>query len=159
EEGVSGMSGSVIRPRRTWMQRAGALILLGMALAVIMAMRGRLDSDPNWMFLKADAAFKAGRYVEAEETLRGLERLRGPAPVDGLLRGEMAQARGDSDRALAELAAVPDDHSVAPLARLRAGQIEIRRGRVRPAEAAFKASLKLFPTGVQPRKELVFIYN
>ena len=61
--------------------------------------------------------------------------------------------------ALAELAAIPDDHPLAPLARLRAGQIEIRRGRTRPAEAAFLAVLKLLPHAVQPHKELVYIYN
>ncbi len=48
---------------------------------------------------------------------------------------------------------------MAPLARLRAGQIEIRRGRTRPAEASLRASLKLFPRAVQPRKELVYLYN
>ena len=58
-----------------------------------------------------------------------------------------------------EFAAIPDDHPLAPLARLRTGQIQIRRGLTRPAEAAFLASLKLLPRGVQPRKELVFIYN
>jgi tetratricopeptide (TPR) repeat protein len=130
------------------------VVLTGIVLA-----RSRLDSDPNRVFLKADAAFKAGRYTEADATLRRLERLRAPTPVDRLLRGEVAQALNDPDRAEAELAAVPDDHTVAPLARLRTGQIAIRRGRTRPAEAGFKAALKLFPRGVQPRKELVYLYN
>ena len=63
------------------------------------------------------------------------------------------------EEAIQEFAAIPDDHPLAPLARLRTGQIQIRRGLTRPAEAAFLASLKLLPRGVQPRKELVFIYN
>jgi tetratricopeptide (TPR) repeat protein len=45
------------------------------------------------------------------------------------------------------------------LARLRAGQTEIRLGRTRPAEAAFSAALQLLPRAVQPHKELVYIYN
>jgi tetratricopeptide (TPR) repeat protein len=132
---------------------------VGAVLAGVVVARSRLDSDPNRVFLKADEAFKAGRYAEADAMLRRLARLRAPTPVDRLLRGEVAQATNDPDRALEELAAVPDDHTVAPLARLRAGQIEIRRGRARPAEAGFKAALKLFPSGIQPRKELVYLYN
>jgi predicted Zn-dependent protease len=77
-----------------------------------------------------------------------------------LLRAEVVVGlKRPAEDALAELAAIPDDHPLAPLARLRAGQIQIRRGLTRPAEAAFLASLRLFPRGVQPRKELVYIYN
>jgi tetratricopeptide (TPR) repeat protein len=151
------MAGSAVR--RTWIRRGSVLVLAGVVLAAVLAMRSRLEADPNRVFVNADAAFKAGRYAEAAAMLRRLERLRPPTPVDRLLRGEVAQATDDSDQAVVELAAVPDDHAVAPLARLRAGQIEIRRGRTRPAEAAFKASLRLLPKGVQPRKELVYIYN
>ncbi len=145
--------------RRSRMRRAGVLILVGLVLAVFLAVRRRLDDDPNRAFIKADAAFKAGRYPEADAALRRLERLRAPTPVHRLLRAEVARALKEPDRALAELEAIPDDHAVAPLARLRAGQIEIHRGRTRPAEAAFKASLRLLPNGVPPRKELVYIYN
>jgi tetratricopeptide (TPR) repeat protein len=141
------------------MRRAGVLILAGLVLVVVLAARRRLNDDPNRVFIKADTAFKAGRHVEADAALRRLERLRAPTPVDRLLRAEVAQALKDPERALAELAAIPDDHPTAPLARLRAGQFEIHRGRTRPAEAAFKASLKLLTRGVPPRKELVYIYN
>ena len=145
--------------RRAWMRRVGVLVLAGVVLVVVVAVRWRLDADPNRAFLSADAAFKAGRHAEADAALNRLERLRRPTSVNRLLRAEVAQGLKQPDRALAELAAIPDDDVVAPLARLRAGQIEIRRGRTRPAEAALRASLDLFPRGVQPRKELVYIYN
>jgi tetratricopeptide (TPR) repeat protein len=145
--------------RRAWTRRVAVLILAGLVLVVVLAVRWRLDADPNRAFLTADAAFKAGRHAEAAAALNRLERLRRPTSVDRLLRAEVAQARKDVDRAIAELAAIPDDDVVAPLARLRAGQIEFRRGLTRPAEAALRASLKLFPRGVQPRKELVYLYN
>jgi tetratricopeptide (TPR) repeat protein len=145
--------------RRAWVRRVAVLVLAGLILGVFLSVRWRLNADPSRVFLAADAAFKAGRYAEADAALRRLERLRPPTPVDRLLRGEVAQALKDVDRALAELAEVPDDHPAAPLARLRTGQIEIRRGRTRPAEAAFRASVKLLPRGVPPRKELVYIYN
>jgi tetratricopeptide (TPR) repeat protein len=145
--------------RRAWRLRAAALVLAGLVLVATVAVQWRLHADPNRAFLAADAAFKAGRHAEAEAALRRLERLRTPTPVDRLLRAEVAQALNDTDRALAELAAVPEDHPAAPLARMRAGQIEIRLGRAHAAEAALRASLKLFPGGVQPRKELAYIYK
>jgi tetratricopeptide (TPR) repeat protein len=145
--------------RWAWMWPVVAVALVGAVLVMVPAARWRRDADPDHMFSDADEAYKAGRYGEAEAALRSLERLRPPASVDRLLRAEVARALEDPDRALAELAAIPDDRAVAPIARLRAGQVEIRRARTRPAEAAFKASLKLLPHAVQPRKELVYIYN
>lgn len=140
---------------------AGAVALsLATAIAIAaLSRRGGPGSDPNRVFLEADAAYKSGRYADADATLRRLERLRPPTDPDRLLRAEVAQAAGDPDRALVELAEIPDDSPVAPLARHRAGQIEIRRGRTRPAEALFKASLRLLPDAVKPRRELVYIYN
>jgi predicted Zn-dependent protease len=135
----------------------GVLIFVGLGLGL--AVRQALDADPNGVFLRADAAFKAGRYAEAAAALRRLERLRRPTPVDCFLRAEVDVGRNRPDAALAELAAIPDDHPLGPLARLRIGQIQIRRRLTRPAEAAFLASLRLFPRGVQPRKELAYIYN
>jgi predicted Zn-dependent protease len=157
DEGVSVMAGR--GDRQAGMRRAAALVLAGLVLVMTLAVRWRLNADPNRAFLTADAAFKAGRLAEADAVLRRLERLRTPTPVDRLLRGEVAQALNDTDRSLSELAAVPDDHPVAPLARLRAGQIAIRLGRTHAAETAFRASLRLFPSGIQPRKELAYIYK
>ena len=82
-----------------------------------------------------------------------------PNSVERLLRAEVAHALDDDDRALDELAAIPDADAGAPLARHRAGQIEIARGRARPAEARFLDAIRLLPDGVKPRRELVYIYN
>src|SRR5437879_105576 len=137
------------RAHRAWIGGIGSLILIGLGLGL--AFRWAVAADPNRVFLRADTAYKAGRYAEADAALHRLERLRRPTPVDRFLRAEVAVGRDRPEEALAELAAVPDDHPVAPLARLRTGQIHIRRGRARPAEAALLAALRLFPRGVQPR--------
>ena len=60
---------------------------------------------------------------------------------------------------MTELRAIPDEDSLAPLARLSEGQLEARRGRLRAAEAAFRATLKLTPQCTQARRELVYIYS
>jgi tetratricopeptide (TPR) repeat protein len=132
-------------------------MLVGMVLTL--AVRWARKLDPDRLFLRADAAFRAGRYAEADAVLHRLERLRPPSTVDRLLRAEVAAALDRAEEALAEFAAIPDDHPLAPLAQLRTGQVQIRRGLTRPAEAAFLASLRLLPRAVQPRKELAFIYN
>ncbi len=134
-----------------------ALFLLGAVLSLLV--RRNWDADPDRVFQRADIAFKAGRFAEADTALRRLERLRPATDLDRFLRAEVDAALERPEDALAGFAAIPDDHPLAPLARLRTGQIQIRRGLTRPAEAAFLASLKLLPRGVQPRKELVFIYN
>jgi predicted Zn-dependent protease len=145
------------RAHRAGIAAIGILILVVLGLS--WAVRRVLDADPGHTFWRAETAFRAGRYAEAEDALRHLEELRSPTPVDRFLRAEVAVGLKRPEAALGELAAIPDDHPLAPLARLMTGQIEIRRGRTRPAEAALLASLRLLPRGVQPRKELVYIYN
>ncbi len=60
---------------------------------------------------------------------------------------------------LAVLPRVPDDHSMASQARLMAGQIELRRDRVRIAEEWFLAALKLDSKLIQAHRELIYIYG
>lgn len=142
--------------------RSSRFVVAGsILLAVVVGVRGlwHPGSDPDRIFLRADAAYKAGRPAEADAMLRRLEQLRPPNTVERLLRAEVAHAVGDEDRALAELAAIPDTDAGAPLARHRAGQIEIGRGRPRSAEAQFLEAIRLFPGGIKPRRELVYIYN
>ena len=134
------------------------MILSAASVAGVMGWR-RYAADPAPLFARAEADYRAGRLVEAERSLLHLARLRTPTSIDRYLRAQVDVGLKHDERALAELAAIPDDHPLAPLARLRAGQIEIRQGRTRPAEAAFLAAIKLLPRAVQPRKELVYIYN
>ena len=68
-------------------------------------------------------------------------------------------ARKEPEKALADLARVPDDHAMASQARLMAGQIELRRDRVRIAEEWFQAALKLDSKLVQAHNGLIFIYG
>jgi predicted Zn-dependent protease len=137
---------------------------VGIALTAILLLGGlavwwRFQTDPRRLFLRADSLLKAGRYHEAEVALAHLARLRPPSPVDRVLCARVKLGLDHPDLALAELAPIPDEHPIAPLARLMTGQIEIRQGRAGRAEAALLTSLKLLPRGIQPRKELVYIYN
>jgi predicted Zn-dependent protease len=145
------------RAHRVWIGWTSALILLVVGLSLMV--RRFWKDDPIRLLARADAAYKAGRYAEVDAALRRLERLRPPTTIDRFLRAEVDVVFDRPVEALAEFAAIPDDHPLAPMARLRTGQIQIRRGLTRPAEAALLAALRLLPRSVQPRKELVFIYN
>jgi tetratricopeptide (TPR) repeat protein len=116
-----------------------------------------VDLDAMWA--QAEQDLKSGRYDRVELALDRLGRLRKPSPLDDMLRAQLATARKLPDAALADLARVPDDHYMASQARLMAGQIELRRDRVRRAEAWFQAALVLDPKLVQANRELIYIYG
>ncbi len=149
-----------MRLRHTLRVWIGLFLFTVLVLAGITVWRQlSASADADALFSSADIACKAGRYTDADAALERLARLRQPTVVDHYLRAQVDIGLNRDNSALTELAAIPDDHALAPLARLRAGQTEIRRGHTRPAEAAFKVASKLLPRAVQPRKELVYIYN
>ena len=119
----------------------------------------RSAPDINAIWAQAEADFMAGRLDRVDAALSRLNRLRLPTPLDHMLRAQYTAARNQPDQALAELELVPDDHFMAAQARLLAGQIELRRNRVRFAETFFQAALAINPKVVQARRELIFIYG
>jgi predicted Zn-dependent protease len=145
------------RTQKAWIGSFVVFVLILVLPGVVVWRRYQADSAS--IISTAEKAYQSGRYDEAVAALKRLERIRPPTPVDHYLRAQVDVGLKRDEDALAELAAIPDDHPLAPLARLRAGQTEIRRGRARPAEAAFLVALKLLPRAVQPHKELVYVYN
>jgi tetratricopeptide (TPR) repeat protein len=126
------------------------------ALAVTITVWFWRDAQPDRRVKQAAAAFQAGHWDRAEALLA---RLRDP-PVDAwVLRAQVAIARERTDAALEALARVPDEHPMAPWARLRQGQLELRRQRLPRAEAAFLRTLALDSRVDQARRELVYIYG
>jgi tetratricopeptide (TPR) repeat protein len=118
-----------------------------------------LASSPDAIWSQAEQDFRAGRYERVQSALDRLERLRRPTPLDWFLRAQLAMARKDNDQALDDLARVPDQHYMAPQARLLAGQSELRFDRVVRAEELFRAALALDPGLVQAHRELIYIYG
>ena len=120
---------------------------------------GHAGTSPDDLYRRASAAYFAGRYDEAAADVDRLERIRPPNRFDRLLRGMIASSSNEPEKAIAELSLIGDEDPLAPLARTIAGQTEIRQGRTRPAEASFRAAIKLLPSAVQARRELIYIYN
>jgi tetratricopeptide (TPR) repeat protein len=108
---------------------------------------------------QAEAELEARRFDRAEAAVRRLGRLRRPTAEDWRLRARIATAQDRIEDALDAWAQVPDGHPAAAEARLRSGQIELRRGRARRAEAALLRALELNPGLIQARRELVYIYG
>jgi tetratricopeptide (TPR) repeat protein len=136
-----------------------ALLAIGSAGGLWAYQRLGRPGDIDALWAEAEADFVAGRYDRVDIALKRLGRLRKPSPLDWMLRGQYAAARKQPERALAALAHVPDQHYMAAQARLLAGQIELRRDRVRLAEAWFQTALGLDPKLVQAHRELIFIFG
>ena len=125
-------------------------------------LRGRAvpsaTSDPEAIWKQAEADLEAGKLDAVDSAAEQLGRLRKPTASDWFLRGQLAVARHDGDKAIDLLAQVPDGHGLAARARLLAGQTELRRSRVRYAEKWLVAATRLDPRLVQAHRELIYIY-
>ena len=135
-------------------------------VAVIVAVVGGLlflvwprpDADAVWT--EAKQAFEARDFPAADRLVQQLARLRPePTALDRMLRAQVAIGLKREDEAVADLALVPDDHPMAPAARLEMGQIALRQSRLPAAEASFLAALRLDPKLIQARRELVYVYG
>jgi predicted Zn-dependent protease len=116
-----------------------------------------LSADALWAQAQDD--LHAKRFDRVEQAVARLGRLREPTPLDRFVRAQLAVARDRPDQAIADLSRVPDDHYMAAQARLLAGQIELRRHRLRLAEQALHAAIVLEPALVQAHRELIVIYG
>jgi tetratricopeptide (TPR) repeat protein len=121
------------------------------------ARRGTTNPEEIWKHAEAD--LETGKLDSVDRAAAQLSRLRRPNPFDWFLGGQLAVARHHADEAIDLLSRVPDDHYLAPRARLLAGQTELRRSRVRYAEEWLIAATKLDPRLVQAHRELIYIYS
>jgi tetratricopeptide (TPR) repeat protein len=116
-------------------------------------------TNPDEIWKQAEAELENGDLDSVDRAIEQLRRLRKPDPLDWFLRGQLAVARHHQDEAIDFLSRVPDGHRAAPRARLLAGQAELRRSRVRHAEAWLIAAARLDPRLVQAHRELIYIYS
>jgi lipopolysaccharide biosynthesis regulator YciM len=137
-----------------------ALCLTALAILIALyALRSRRSPGPDRLWQSGQAALRAGRIDEAEAAALSLSRLRVPTPWDRTLRAQVDVARNRPDDALSELGRVPDEHPAAAQARLLAGQIELRRNRMRIAERYLREAVRLDPKLVMAHRELIYIYG
>lgn len=143
------------RRSQVWWTVFPVALVLIVAGAVLF--RPTENLDQTWRTAEED--FRAGRWDRAEKALTRLARARPPKEEDWGLRAQIAIARERPDEALEDLAHIPDAHPLAPQARLLAGQIELRRDRIRHAEVFLRAAAALDPKLIQARRELIYIYG
>ena len=153
---MSKVAPSPVRARwLRWTVFGGLAVLVAGGLAAVLWP----SPDPEALSKKAGNAFMARQFDRAEADLDRVFKLRTPTPFDWFLRAQILMTKDRVDEALAALARVPDDHPMAIQARVEEGQLELRRSRYRPAEAAFLRALAIDPKLVKPRRELVYIYG
>jgi tetratricopeptide (TPR) repeat protein len=85
--------------------------------------------------------------------------LRRPTPEALYENAKLKMAQEQPEAALADLARIPESSPLGAMARLRTGQIELRRDRWRHAEDALLAAARLDPGLVQAHRELIFLYS
>jgi tetratricopeptide (TPR) repeat protein len=144
---------------RGWRAVAMTLGLAILAVGVIVALVlwSQPAADPDRIWAAAEESFRSGREDEARAMLERLARLRKPNELDRMLRAQLHMARNELEPAVADLNSIPDGHALAAQARLLAGQIELRRERLRPAEAYLRKAIALDPAIASARKELIYI--
>jgi tetratricopeptide (TPR) repeat protein len=154
---------SGIASARPWFGRVvglAGLAAIGLAAGFwVYHWLGQARTDLDALRTQAEQDFRAGRLDRVAAAIEQLSRQRRPSPLDYLLRARYAVARQEPDAALADLIRVPDDQDAAPKARLLAGQIELRRDRVRRAEEWFQKAIRLDSRLVQAHRELIYIYG
>ena len=132
------------------------LLVLGVTVATILFWP---SADPNKIWQDAQDDLRAGRLDAVDRAVARLGRIRPPTVEDRMLRAQLAIARDRGDDAIEILDAIEDDAPLARQARLLAGQIALRRDRLKAAEEAFHEALKLDPGLSQARLELIYIYG
>ena len=143
---------------RDWIWRLSlCVVALAVGYGGLRAVRSG-TTDPQEIWKRAEADLETGKLDSVDSAAEKLSRLRKPNPLDWFLRGQLAVARNHADEAIDLLSRVPDDHYLAPRARLLAGQTELRRSRVRYAEEWLIAATRLDPRLVQAHRELIYIY-
>jgi tetratricopeptide (TPR) repeat protein len=120
----------------------------------------RPDRDPMRLGLLRSALeeFNAGRHERAAAILARRQSEGVATSLDWMLRARVAEAQGQLAGALGYLGHIPDADRIGPQARLKAGQIERARHRLRAAEAAFVRAMAIDPDLVQAHRELAYIY-
>ncbi|MFM7130667.1 MAG: tetratricopeptide repeat protein [bacterium] len=113
--------------------------------------------DPEVLYEQALANVEAEKFTEARAQLDRLKKLRPMTVLDHGLQSRIDMAAGRCAEALAELAAIPDDHALAGWARLRRGQLYRQMFDFRRAETELRAAIRLDSASVPARRELVYI--
>ena len=140
-------------------RRPALVSALGLAALIATSTPGCGSPTPDAVFAQGREAMEGGRFDRAEAAVVRLAALREPTSEDRLLRAQVAMALRRTDEALEELAKIPDDHGLAAEARLRAGQLELRRDRIRFAERLFREAIRLRPDLSPAHRELIYIYG
>jgi tetratricopeptide (TPR) repeat protein len=102
--------------------------------------------------------FNAKQFERATGILNQRAEKVSPTPLDWMLRARIENAQKNFDLALAHLKKIPDSDPTGAQAWLLAGQIELARHHLRPAEAAFLRSHALDPEIIQVNRELAYLY-
>jgi len=119
----------------------------------------RRSPAPEHLWQRGQSALSAERIDEAEAAAKSLLGFAIPRPWTGCYRPRSTWPGNVLTTPSANLAAFPTIIPAAAQARLMAGQIELRRKRVRIAEQYLRDAVRLDPKLVPAHRELIYIYG
>jgi tetratricopeptide (TPR) repeat protein len=146
--------------RSTWAW-VGLVVLIAL---VIGGFLGKPTSSPppqpiEVLRQRVDQALQAKDYEGAIAILDRMEAQGGSRTEDQIRRAGAELGRERLDEVLRIVADVPLVGPDGARARLLAGQVSLRRHRLREAEPLFREAIALDPTVLQARRELVYVYG
>lgn len=147
---------AVPRRRAAWLI-AGTLVLVAVLLGTLWPRQ--VAETPESLRADVERALQEKQWEKAEQAIARLTAGREPTAEDEMLRARLAVDRERPDEAIAALNRIPDADRLASVARLLAGQIELRRNRIRIAESYLLQAIERDPNQIQARRELIFIYG
>lgn len=142
---------------RIWLL-VGIISLLALGTAFMLVPKPP-QADPDQLVAEIKLAFRTGQLDRAEASIRAFARLPKAESVSYLLRGELADRRGNPREALDLFARVPENDPQAATARFMAAVVHRKQNRLRAAEQLLRDALRLDPGLVPAHRELIFIYG
>jgi tetratricopeptide (TPR) repeat protein len=133
------------------------LVLAAVSVLGLSLVRPRPAKDPDRLWRTAEAAFLAGRWDLARNSLDQLARLRTRTGLDLMLAAQLEIAARHPDQAFAALSQIPESHSIAAQGHLLAGRLWRQEHCLRKAEIEFRRALNLQPGLVEAHKELIYV--
>jgi len=110
---------------------------------LLLALPATADESAWTLLDKGVKAFKKKDWVRAEAYFRAAQNKDGKCYDASYYLGQLHAQRGKFDKAAAELNAVPEEHSLYPLAQAKLGQLLLKQGKKKEALACLLASVKL----------------
>ena len=144
--------------KRGWFWLTVLVVLVFGVMAWTIIQKARQRAEEEYHEALAQIAAAQGDWAGAAAEARALLEWNPKSDAAWLLLSDAEFRRGNIAAALDSVLRVPSNSPNGALARLLEGTLHYVAGQGRPAEAAWKESLRIDPRSIDARRRLVFLY-